>query len=310
MLSLDAEQVKRALPWAALVEALREMFRAGCHVPPRHHHEIGDGVGPGTLLLMPAWQAGVGLGVKLVTVFPENARQSLPSVAGLYVLFDPATGFPMAILEGGELTARRTAAASALAASYLARKDAAVLTMVGTGRLSANLIEAHRSVRPIERVLVWGRDAAKARAVVEALPDIKASVASDLEDAVRQSDIVSCATLSAEPLVRGAWLRPGTHLDLVGAFKPTMRESDAEVWRRADLLAADTLEGARREAGDILLAEADGVPVFARLHGTLAELTRGEAPGRTGDGQISVFKSVGTALEDLAAARLAVGRHT
>jgi len=303
---LDASEIRESLPWDLLIDALAETFRDGCVSPERHHHDMTDGVGPGTLLIMPAWQHRLGMGVKLVSVFPDNRTRGLPAIAGLYVLFDPQTGVPVATFDGGELTARRTAAASAMAARYMARRDASVLTVVGTGRLSGNLVRAHSQVRTITKVFIWGRDASKAELVVEELNDRRVQAVTDLEAAVRQSDIVSCATLSAKPLVHGAWLQPGVHLDLVGAFKPLMRESDAECWRKADVMIVDTPEGARHEAGDILQAEAEGVPVFARVRGSLTDLARGRIAGRTNDSDITIFKSVGAAQEDLAAAHLAL----
>lgn len=306
MIFLNAHEVRSALPWVPLIEALTEIFREGCTAPTRHHHDLTDGVGPGTLLIMPAWRDTLGLGVKLVTVFPDNRLRGLPAIAGLYVLFDPSRGNAVAALDGGELTARRTAATSAMAAKFMARRDAEVLTVVGTGRLCTNLIEAHSCVRRISKVYVWGRDRDKANTVVRNLGDKRAIVADDLETAVRQSDIVSSATLSTVPLVKGDWLRAGTHLDLVGAFKPYMRETDAAVWRKADVIVVDTHEGTRDEAGDILLAEAEGVAVFDRVRGSLFELARGQIVGRTDDRDITVFKSVGAAQEDIAAAHLAM----
>ena len=302
MLTFDADLVRTSLPWPELIGALRDMFASGCETPVRQHHHVGPA--GETLLIMPAWRPGGLMGVKLVTVFPRNSERGLPSIAGLYALFDGETGAPLAVLDGGELTARRTAAASALAASWLARDDAATMTIVGTGRLSRNLVEAHASVRPIRKVFVWGRSPGKAREVTAdlAASGFDATAASDLEAAVRHSDLVSCATLSREPLVRGAWLRPGCHLDLVGAFSPQMRETDADAWARADLIAVDTRDGARVEAGDILRAEAEGVDV--RIAADLFDLARGAASGRSRADQITVFKSVGASLEDLAAAAL------
>lgn len=315
---LDAEAVAAALPYPALVEALRAAFRTGAHPPPRQHLTVPGPGSPGHLLLMPAWDGpGAGpsrqLALKVVTVFPDNAARSLPSVMASVLLASAETGEPLAFLEGSELTARRTAAASALAASFLAREDAGTLLIVGTGRMAPHLVRAHRGVRPLGRILVWGRSLDRARELVRALegdpgPGVleELRVVETLGEGVEQADLVSCATLSREPLVRGEWLRPGTHLDLVGAYTPQMRETDGEAVRRAEVWV-DTVEGARSEAGDLLNAEAEGAFTFGRIRGDLFQLCRGEAPGRTDKGQVTLFKSVGTALEDLAAARLAVG---
>lgn len=308
MLHLDPDATRAALEWRPLIEALRTMFRDGCESPVRHHHDFQvPGEADGTLLLMPAWVPGRYLGTKLATVVPGNGARGLPAVMASYLLNDARTGEMVAMIDGGELTARRTAAASALAADYLARADARHLLVVGTGRLSRNLAAAHASVRPLSRVAVWGRDPEKARAVAEEIAgelDILAQPAGNLEEAVRDADIVSCATLSEAPLVQGAWLKPGSHLDLVGAFKPTMRESDDEAVSRARVFV-DTREGATKEAGDIVQALASGALAEDGIEADLFDLTRGtHAVLRQAD-DITLFKSVGAALEDLAAAILA-----
>lgn len=307
MITLTQHQMREALPWRPLVEALRTMFRTGCEMPVRHHHTVAVPDEPdATLLLMPAWVPGAYEGVKVANVFPGNAERGMPAISASYLLSSGRTGELLAILEGGELTARRTAAASALAADYLARSDAATLTIVGTGRLSLNLLQAHRAVRPIERVLVWGRNPEKAAAIAreaEAM-GVAALPADDLEAAVAKADIVSCATLSSQPLVRGAWLPPGCHLDLVGGFRPTMREADDEAIRRSTVFV-DTRAGATKEAGDIVVPLETGLLTVEGIAADLYDLTRGNHSGRGDAEEITVFKSVGAALEDLAAAILA-----
>ena len=171
MLTLNAAEVREALDWPSIVAALEAMFRGGCEMPARHHHTVQvPGATAATLLLMPAWSEGGYLGVKVVNIFPDNASHGLPAVAGIYLLFSAQTGAILATIDGAELTARRTAAASALAARYLARKDAARLLVVGTGRLAGNLAAAHATVRPIRDVAIWGRDRSKAAAVVASRP--------------------------------------------------------------------------------------------------------------------------------------------
>lgn len=304
---IDAATVERRLAFPALIERLRASFAADVAVPVRHHHTVPvPGAAAGTLLLMPAWQEGAHLGIKVVTVFPDNARHSLPSVLASYLLLSAETGEPLAMLDGRVITLRRTGAASALAASYLARPNAAHLVMVGTGALAPNLIAAHAAVRPITRVTVWGRNKPAARALVERLSGGTFAIAAtdDLETAVRSADIVSCATLSKDPLVRGAWLQPGVHLDLVGGFTPAMRETDDEAIRRAAVFV-DTRAGAIKEAGDIVQPLGTGVLTPDAIHADLFDLACGRAPGRTAPDQITLFKSVGCAIEDLAAAQLA-----
>ena len=305
---LGPSEVVSALDFPALVEALRQMFRARAEMPVRHHHRIPlPGGADGTLLLMPAWQAGRHLGVKMVTVFPDNARAALPSVMGAYLLLDGKTGEPLALMDGPALTARRTAAASALAASYLARPDCERLLMVGTGALAPHLIEAHASVRPIVNVLIWGRDPEKAAKLAHRLDrrNLKVAATTDLANAVRGAHVVCCATLSTAPLIEGHWLPLGVHLDLVGAFRPDMREADDECLRRARVFV-DTRAGALTEAGDIVQPLRAGLLREDDIAGDLFDLARGSRAGRRYHDQITLFKSVGTAIEDLAAAQLAL----
>jgi ornithine cyclodeaminase len=307
---LSAADVEAALDWDSLIERLRQAFRRGAEVPVRHHHEIANPGGlEGTLLLMPAWQSGRHIGVKVVTIFPDNGEQGLPSVMGAYLLLDGKTGSPIALIDGPTLTLKRTAAASALASGYLSRPDCERLLMVGTGALAPYLVTAHAAVRPICNVLIWGRTPDKAAKLAKRLDrtDFRVAATDDLEAAAQGADIISCATLSRDPLVRGDWLRPGQHLDLVGAFRPDMRESDDQAIRRARVFV-DTRDGATTEAGDIVQPIESGVLDPADVAGDLFGLTRGERAGRRYYDQITLFKSVGTALEDLAAAELAAER--
>ena len=304
MLYLDAQAVAARLDRAALIEALDRAFRSEIEVPPRQHHAVGAGA---ALLIMPAWNAAASVGVKLVTVYPENAARGAPVVHASYTLFDARTGAPRAVLDGTELTRRRTAAASALAARYLAAPDASRLLMVGTGSLAPHLIESHALARPIRTVRIWGRRAERARAVAADLAGrgFEVEAVADLRAAVAWADIVSCATLATSPIVRGAWLRPGQHLDLVGSFTPRMREADDEALARAGIYV-DTRAGALAESGELIHAFAAGLLTAADVRGELAELARGTLAGRRGPAEITLFKSVGTALEDLAAAELAL----
>lgn len=306
---IDADSVARHLPWPALLQALQQAFAATDLTTPvrSHHHMHGLGQTQTPVLLsMPAWSPALGVGVKLVSVYPDNHTRQLPSIHGLYVLMDALSGRPQAVLDAGELTARRTAAASALASRYLSRADSRTLLMVGSGRLAQVLPLAHAQVRPIKRVLVWGRAPDKAQASAQALcaQGLHAEAVPDLRQACAQADIISCATLSATALLHGDWLRPGTHVDLVGAFTPQMREADDALMARASAVWCDTLAGALSEAGDIVQALDSGALRREQIIGELADLCRATQVPARAPGAITVFKSVGAALEDLAAARL------
>jgi ornithine cyclodeaminase len=283
------------------------MFRSDCVMPVRHHHDVAvPGEANATLLMMPAWAPGDYIGVKILSVFPGNTVRALPAIFGTYLLSSGKTGEMLAVVDGGELTARRTAATSALAARFLARDDASEMLVAGTGRLSLNLMQAHAVVRPLKTFRVWGRRPDSAAKIVEQALSLglNAEVCTDLQSAARTADIISCATLSQEPLIHGEWLKPGAHLDLIGAFKPSMRESDDEAVRRADIYV-DTYEGALTEGGDIVQPINAGIISKSDIKAELAELVRGKKSGRTDSQRITLFKSVGAALEDLAGAILA-----
>ena len=301
----SAQQTRQALPFDRLIDALQGMFVQGCEVPLRHTHTVVHADGShGTVLIMPAWQADGYLGIKTVNIFPRNAAQGLPALFATYVLYDARTGQPLAQIDGNEITARRTAAASALAASRLARADAKRLLVVGAGRVAALLPLAYRQVLPIETVEVWARNLSQAQALVNELTafQISAVVATDLASAVARADVISCATLATEPVIQGAWLSPGSHLDLIGSFTPHMREADDACFANANLYV-DTPE-ALQKSGDLLGPLSRGVISADSVRGTLADLCRATVPGRQTATERTVFKSVGTALEDLASAIL------
>jgi ornithine cyclodeaminase len=303
---ISAAEIDRVLTFPSLIDALADAFRGDIVTPVRHHHEIERPGAPGTLLLMPAWTGPAThegyVGVKIVSVFPENGAKNLPSVLGTYLLMDGATGEPRAALDGTRLTVWRTAAASALAARYLAREDASRMVMVGAGSLAPFLIRAHMSQRPIREVALWNHRPGKAESLAAQLKaeGMPVTAVTDLEGAVREADLVSCATLSTAPIVRGAWLKEGAHLDLVGAFNLRMREADDEALRRAQV-HVDT-QAAKHEGGDVALALNGGAIAEAHVRGDLFDLCRN--PPQREAGAITLFKSVGTALEDLAAAML------
>lgn len=332
---VTATDIDQTLDPAALIDALDAAFRADITVPMRHHHTIPQPGADGTMLIMPAW-SGVGrdpekgeaafqkdhaqnkeaapdtrfIGCKIATILPDNTKRGKPSLYGQYLLLSGESGEPLAVIDGRVLTAWRTGAASALAARYLARKDARHLVMIGAGALAPHLIRAHAAVRPIERVTLWNRSRGRAIATAFALAasGIEIDVTDDLEDAVRQADIVSCATLATEPFLKGDWLKPGTHVDLVGSFTPKMREADDRVLTRGRLYV-DT-RGALKEAGDLTGPLRRRVIKAADVQGDLFDLCRKAVKGRRTQREITVFKSAGTAVEDFAAAVLVWQRLT
>lgn len=297
----DAEAVARATPMPALIAALRRAFASSdFQAPPR----LAADMGGASLLVMPAWKLGERVGTKIVIVDPR-AR---PSIASTYVLTDRVSGRPVAVIDGAALTRRRTAAASVLAASRLARPEASTLFVIGTGALNTPIIEAYASAFALKRVLVWGRDPAKAEAAAAAARKRghPAAAIATIKAGLAEADIVSAATLATEPLIEGAALRPGMHIDLIGAFRPDMCEADARAFARARVFV-DTRDGALEEAGDLLQAIAAGVIDAGAIEADLAALCSGAHRGRGGDDlAITLFKSVGTAIEDLAAAELVV----
>lgn len=320
MFLVSEAEVQSILSYPALIEVLRAAFQEEYVVPMRHHHDFDNPTASrdSTLLLMPAWQAGQFLGVKIVTVSPDNYRHQLPAIHGTYLLFNAATGQPILQTDARRLTTKRTAAASALAASYLAKPDSKTLLMVGTGALSSQLIEAHAQIHPLEKIFIWGRNPEKAQAVINQLTQtgqqtpigqltnrnqLKFEVVTDLASVAPIVDIISVATLSPQPLILGEWLRPGQHVDLVGSYKPDMREADDALIRKAKIYV-DTLEGAPKESGDLAIPLKTGLIQLADIKGDLFGLCRSRIQGRQSDEEITMFKSVGHALEDLAAAKL------
>jgi ornithine cyclodeaminase len=303
----DGFAVAAALPYGELVNAIEAAFRDGVTTPLRHHYDIEVPHGTdGAMLVMPAWRSGRYVVVKMVSVFPDNATRDLASVLGIVVLIDAGSGQPLATLDGPEITLRRTAAASALAAKYLARADASRLLVMGAGALGGHLARAHAAVRPIREIDVWNRTPERAEQLAASLRNegFAAQAVTAADEAMRAADVITCATMSPEPLVQGAHLKPGAHVDVVGAFRRDMRETDDETVRRARIFV-DTREGAMAEAGDLLIPMARGIIGETDVLGDLIALCGGAITGRAGPDEITMFKSVGTAIEDWAAATLA-----
>ncbi len=299
---IDALQIRQQLQFTGLITHLRAAHREPPPAVERvlMQHRAASGT-DNAILVWPAWQHGRNLGVKVVTMFPDN--RSVPGVQGVYLLFDGNDGSPQAVIDGTELTYWKTAADSALGADLLARHDAATLLMVGAGALAPYLIRAYQAIRPgLRQVLVWNRTPDKAQQVADGVVGTVTKVASDLQAAVRQADIVCCATSSTQPLVYGAWLRPGTHLDLIGGFTPAMRETDDDAVRRAQLFV-DSRWFTVDHVGDLTQPIASGVITRAHVLADLFELCGGQHGGRSDMQQITLFKSGGGAHLDLMTAQ-------
>jgi ornithine cyclodeaminase/alanine dehydrogenase-like protein (mu-crystallin family) len=304
---VTADEVHGALALPALADAIGAALKSSALAPLRQAYALST---DDTLLTMPAWSAN-GLGVKIVTVMPGNRVLGKATVAASYLLLDRATGEPRAVIDGEALTIRRTAATSLLAARYLARADVRTVLVIGTGRLAPMMARAHCAERPIDRLLIWGRDPTASERTARELSaeGLPAFATSELDRALSSAGIVSCATTATRPIVQGQWLVPGMHLDLVGAFKRGMREADDAAIARC-LIVVDTYAGALAEAGDVIEPIENGTITRSAIVGELAELVEGHVTGRRSESDITLFKSVGTAVADLAAAQLLLDRLT
>ena len=309
MRMFDAHEVHDLLPYAALIlalvdEHLRDVDARASTVLD----QPSAGGGLDNFLALPAWQRGRAMGAKLVTVFPANEHNGsgLPSVQAVYVLFDGRDGRPRAIIDGTVLTLRKTAADSGVGAHFLARPDAGTMLMVGAGALAPHLIMAHLAARPsIRRVAVWNRTPERARRVAAEMdvPGVTVEATEDLELTARAADVISCATMATEPLIRGEWLKPGAHLDLVGSFRPDMRECDTDALRRGSVFV-DSRWSAIEDCGEITGALADGTLTLGDILADNFQLARGEHPGRSGADEITVYKNGGGGHLDLMVAQI------
>lgn len=309
---INAEAVKENLNWESVITSLREMFAEGCETPLRHHHSMEvPGQSDGTMLIMPAWAPGKYSGIKVLNIYPDNADKGIPGIHGVFLLMDGQTGEPSVLMDAGELTARRTSAASALASTYLSRKDSSRLLIMGSGRQAKNLGLAHSTVRPIEEIQVWAHQPEMAEETAQHYRDhgFNAKTIDVLEEGVRWADIICGATMSESPLILGEWVSPGTHIDLIGGYTPVMRETDDDIIQKSSVYV-DTREGALAEAGDLLIPINNGNFSEDQVLAELSELSRGEHKGRVDDEEITLFKSVGTSLEDLAAAITCYKNHS
>lgn len=308
---LSAADVAGALDLESTVERLRQAWRNQSKQPEALTLEIPALEGLGARLsLLPAWQLGRHVGLRITSDFPNNEQHGVPVEMSSYLVLDGRTGQPAALIDGALLVFKRAAATSALAAGYLARQDSERLLMVGAGQLAPHLIAAHAAVRPICNVLIWSRDPAHAKQLAKRMDrrDFKVTATEDLEGAARGAHVICCATRSEEPLIRGDWLQEGQHLDLVGATRTSQRECDDEALRRARLFVDSRGETPGR-CGELSGGLERKVVSEEDIAADLFELTRGERAGRRFYEQITLFKSVGLALADLAAAQLVLQRR-
>lgn len=305
MLIIPDTEIARLLDYKKLIEALREIFQSEYTMPLRHHHFYKTPEGDeNTLILMPVWNSQY-MGLKQVTVAPANAMEDRPSIFAQYILSNSITGEPLAMMNATEITARRTACTSALAASYLCREDAENLLIVGGGKVAQHLALSHMAVGEFKKVSVWMRNLTKMEVFVGNLKDqgIPAEAVIDLEKSARQADLISCATPTKTPIIKGEWVKPGTHLDLMGSYKPDTRETDDDAIRKSSIFV-DSRAGALHESGELALPIAAGIITQKDVKADIVELIKGIHPGRTSSEEITLFKSAGLAIEDLAAALL------
>ncbi|MBE7692996.1 ornithine cyclodeaminase family protein [Tenacibaculum finnmarkense] len=322
IIQIDSNYIENNTNFSALITELKAAFSSQeTLVPMRHHHDFANPAvnADSTLLLMPAWNPSKNAGVKIVTVSPENSQFDLPSINGTYIYLDAVKGTIKAILEAKSLTVKRTASASALASSFLSKENSSSLLMIGTGALSVNLIKAHASVRPIKNVFIWGRNFSKAQAICEELQNENFTITAvqTIEEKISEVDIISCATLSKTPLVLGKYLKAGQHVDLVGAYKKDMREADDQVIKKGAVYI-DTFQGGLKESGDIFIPLQTGILKEEDIKADLFQLCSSQEisegivgkKGRENEDEITVFKSVGHALEDLTAANYFYNQYT
>lgn len=303
---IDNETIESILKYDKLVEALKQVFQSAFTMPVRHHHFYQNAAGiENTLILMPSW-TDTYIGIKQVVVAPGNHDKNLPAIHALYTLLNAVTGEFLVQMDAAGLTSRRTACTSALAASYLAREDSKTLLIVGGGKVAQHLVQAHSVVRQYDQILIWTRNASKGADLVSNLQQAgfsNVANVNNLEEAVRRADVVSCATLSHDPLIKGEWIRAGTHLDLIGSHTPKTREVDDTAILKSSIFV-DSRAGALHETGELAIPIESGILDPNSIKGDIKELCCGEITGRSSLKEITLFKSAGLAIEDLAAALL------
>ncbi|MCL1078111.1 ornithine cyclodeaminase family protein [Parashewanella spongiae] len=309
MIIIPAEVVHNSLTFADLIQTLQLTFSKPFSMPQRKVYELDENSSShDAFAVLPSWNDET-IAVKAFTYLPDNPKQSadLKSIYAQIMIFDRSTGLPQAVVDGTSATYWRTAAVSALACDYLARSDASTLLICGTGNLAAYMALAHASVRNIKEIKVWGRSSNKIQHVVDEIlqkrPDIIVSESQSLEDDVPWADIISCATRSPVPLFSSSLVTEGTHVDLVGNHVKTCREVDTQLVVRSEVYV-DAKVNTFSEAGELLMPVKEGAFNLDEVKGELSQLCKGDVYGRDNDKDITLFKSVGTALADLACAQL------
>ena len=306
MKHFDMKAIQTALPYPLLVDALAQGLQQFAETPARSFFSPNQDAS--CVMIMPAWRPHQMMGVKLVSVWPENNAKGESAVSAVYVLISCLDGRPLAVLDGTELTLRRTAAAAALAAKRLARENSETLAVLGTGSLSVPLVQAHTDTMRFKNVVVWGRQFYKAQLVVNQLRELGIEVRAmgDLHKTLAMSDVVAVATTATEPFLKAAWVRPGTHISLVGAFTPQMAEAEPGLISKSQLFA-DCRASVLEKGGEVFQAIEQGLILDSDIIADLAELTAQSDRSWRHDAQaITVFKSVGFALLDLIAAELVI----
>lgn len=305
MIEFTAAEIHKSIEYKNFIPYLKSFYKTSTHCPARPHYPIQNNKsGDGTFLLMPSWQSDKYIGLKIITVFPKN--KDIPSIQGLYILFDATNGNILAQFDGLALTVKRTAAVSGLASSILSRPTSEQLLFFGTGNLCHEMIKAHCSQRPIKRVYIQGRNFEKAQLKSDALQieNVSVTAVKDYKETIQQSDIISCATLSPDPLFDGSLVSPKTYLDLVGSYKPDMREVDDHIVSKSSIFV-DTYQ-ALKESGDIKIPMDQGTISPKYIKADLVELCTGKIKIPT---EFVLFKSVGMATSDLAAASYIYEQH-
>ncbi|MFG6538988.1 ornithine cyclodeaminase family protein [Sulfitobacter sp. CS16] len=297
----DAETVHRKLDYPYLMDVLQAAHK---DAPPTAEHMVSDEPdgGENIFVTLVGWKRAGGIAVKMVGVFPENLSLEPPqaSVQGLVALFDPFTGAPQMVADGEAMTFRKTAADSGLGARLLSREDSETLLVVGAGGLASHVVQAHLAARPsLRKIRIWNRTQERAKALVDGLnlPHLDVRVAHDLDSAVSDADIITCVTMAQEPLVKGELLKPGTHLDLIGAYRPDMREADDAAMARGTVFV-DCREG-MKGSGELSRPVDGGVITWEDIKADLYELAQGAQLGRRSRDEITVFKNVGGGHLDL-----------
>lgn len=303
MQTIDQQEVARHSAYGPLIASLAHGLLDPIESPARGHFNPNHDAS--TVLVMSAWKPRGVMGVKIVAIWPENNAKGKPAVSGTYVLLSCEDGSTLAVMDGTELTLRRTAAVAALGAQKLAHSNSQRLAILGTGALSVHLALAHHSVFDLTETVIWGRDLGKAQAVVTVLAQhgVAAVASTDLQATLARCDIAAAATTATTPFIRSEWVLPGTHLGLVGAFTADMAEAEPQLMPKARIFV-DTREGVLQKGGEVLQALRAGLITEGDIRAELKELLASPAPvaGRVSDQDITIFKSVGFASQDLIAA--------